>query len=109
MSLDLRFIPHAAQGQAIEFPIERPGDGTPQRGLAHSRRSHEQQDGTGDFAPQFTHSQELEYPFLDVFQPLVILIEDVFRAVQVQVIRTEAVPGQTGQPVQVVPSDRVFG
>src|SRR5690606_730982 len=36
---DLRFIPHAAQGQADELAVQGPGDGAAQRGLSYTRRA----------------------------------------------------------------------
>ncbi len=45
MAADFRLVAHPAEGNALELAAQRPGDGTAQRGLAHTGRAREAEDG----------------------------------------------------------------
>ena len=108
MPLDLGFVAHAAQAEAIEATPQRPGDGAADGGLADTGRPDQQQDGAGDLAADAGERQEFDDALLDVLQPVVILVEHCPGVIEIEIVLGQPAPGHAGQPVQVVAGDRVF-
>ena len=102
MPLDLRLIPHAPERESIELAIQRRRDGTAQRRLANTGGTDEEQDGPGDLTFHLAHTEELQDAFLDVLQALVVAVQHARGMLKVEIIRRVLVPGQAGQPVQVI-------
>ena len=75
---DLGLVAHAAQRQADELAARGPGDRLAQRGLAHSRRPHEAQDGPLRAADQAAHCEKLEDALLDLLEAVVVRVEHLF-------------------------------
>ena len=86
VTLDLRFVAHAAEAEAEEFAAQRLGDGTADRGLADPRRTDEQHDGTADLALVGADGQELDDPLLDVVEPLMVAVQDRARGWEVELV-----------------------
>ncbi len=108
MSLDLCLVAHAAEGEAVEAPTEGAGNGLAERGLAHARRPHQQQDGATDTALHDADAEKLQDAVLDVLQPFVVAVQHLRRRRQVQAVAAVPPPGQHRQPVQVVAGHRVL-
>ena len=109
MAANFGFIVHAAQAHAAEFQADGFGDALAQRGLAHARRSDKAQDGTAALGIEFTDSQELENPALDLGKAVVILVEDFSSLFDVDLFGVELGPGHGEQPFQIGSRHRVFG
>src|SRR5256885_1158673 len=60
MPADFRFVVHAAQGDAHEFPAQRSRDGLAQRSFAHARRPHKAKDRTFHARLQFLYRQVVQ-------------------------------------------------
>ncbi len=73
---DFGLVPHAPQGDAHELAPHGPGDGLPERGLAHSRRPHETEDGAFHLLVEFADAQVLEDAVFDLFQVEMVLIQE---------------------------------
>ncbi len=116
---DLRLVPHAAQGEAQEGPVQGPGDGSGQGGLAHPGRAHQAKDGPaqagarprrrGGVAQPAHDGQVLQDPHLDLLQAGMVLVQDALGLVQVQVLVGVGLPGQRQQPVDVAARHGGFG
>ncbi len=76
MAADFRFVVHAAQGDADELTSECPGDGLAERGFAHARRPDKAEDWTLHPRLQLLPGQVVEDALLDLFEVVVILVED---------------------------------
>ena len=74
MPLQLGHVGEAAHGEAEELPVEGPGDGLADAGLADPRGSRQAHDLTLHRALQLRHRDKLQDPLLDVLQPVVILL-----------------------------------
>src|SRR6185369_4898866 len=108
MAADLRFVPHPSEGDADELAPQCPGDGTPETGLSHSRRTHKAEDRPLHVLFQRTNRQILQYPLFDILQVVMVLIEDLFRHVYVPVIHCADHPGHAGKIVQIGPGHGLF-
>ena len=110
-----------------KLAVHGPCDRAPQRGLAHAGRADKAEDHALTFAAdevldgrlflslplallaQFTHGEELEDTLLDVLEPIVVLVQDLARVGDIQVVFGPPAPGQIDHPVQVGFDDTVFG
>jgi len=108
MPPDFRFITHAAQGNADEVSVHGPGDGSRQGRLADSGRSHETEDGTFHFLHQGLNRKVFQDPLLGFFQPVMVLIQDAGRLVDIDLVFGLFKPGQRKNPVDVIPDNRRF-
>ncbi len=79
VAADLGLVAHAAERQADELAVHRPGDRLGQRGLAHARRAGQRQDGGLRLLDQGPHRQELEHALLDLLEAVVVLVEHLSR------------------------------
>ena len=76
MAADLRLVTDAADADPLEPPAERAGDRPAERGLADPGRADEAQDRAPGVGLQRAHREELEDPFLDLLDVVVVLVED---------------------------------
>ena len=102
MAFDLRLVPHAAEGETEEFPSDRLRDAVSKRGLSDSGRADEADDGAVDFAFELGDADEFENPFFDVFEAVVVAVEDAARDLDVQPVVGQVVPREAREPVQIV-------
>ncbi len=110
MAADLRFVVHAAQRDADELASERPGDGLAERGFAHARRPDKAEDRTLHTRLKLLHGQVVEDPLLDLFEVVVILVEDRLALDEVDVLGARGLgPRQRGHPFQIGPRHHVLG
>ncbi len=109
VAADLGLVPHAAEGEAHELAVEGAGDRTAERGLADARRAHEAEDRALEGLLERVDRQELEDPLLDLLDVVVVLVQDLARAVDVLGVLRDHAPGQAGHPVEVGADDRRLG
>jgi hypothetical protein len=84
---DLRFVSHAAQGDADELPPQHSRDRLAKRRLASTRRTHETQNRPARLATlEFDDGEELQDAALDLLQAVVVFVQDLLRAVDVQLV-----------------------
>ena len=102
MTADIRLVPHTAQRHAHIFPLQGAGDALPDAGLARARSADKQQDRTRLLTLEAHHGQLLDDALLDLFQPVVILVEHLGRLVERDILRLFLLPGQGGEKVEVV-------
>src|SRR5690606_41145966 len=82
VSFDLRLVPHAAQREPIEGPTQAGPDRAPDARLADAGRPHEQDDRSGEGPLQEAGGHELQDPFLDVTEAVVVLVQLLSRVLQ---------------------------
>ena len=109
VAADLGLVAHAAERQPDELAVHRARDRLGERRLADSGRSGEGQDRGLGLLDERAHGQELEDAFLDLLEPVVILVQDLFGALQVAALARLLVPRHRDQPVEVVARDGRFG
>ncbi len=108
VALDFGLVAHAAEGETVEFSSQGIGDGSADGSLADAGRAHQQKNGTGNFALERTYGKELDDAFLDVVETIVIVVEDLARTRQIELVFGKLAPRQLAQPVEVVARHRIF-
>ena len=109
VAADLRFVTHAAERQPHELAVHRARDRLGERGLADSGRARERQDRRLRLLDQRADREELQDAVLDLLEPVVVLVEDGFGALEVAALFRLLVPRHRDQPVEVVARDGGFG
>ena len=79
MAADFGLVAHAAQRLAREFAAGRPGDRAAERGLADARRADQAQDRALEPVGARLDREILDDPVLDLFQPVMVLVEHRLR------------------------------
>ena len=108
VAADLGFIPHAAQTDAHILAAQTFGDGTCNAGLADARRADQADDLRLDVRSQLAHGQRFQNAVLDLFQAVVVAVQDLLGTVDVQIILGIAVPRQVQTGVQIGADDGGF-
>ena len=109
MPADFGFVTHAAEREAHELAVHGAGDRLGERRLADSRRAGERQDRRLRLLDQGAHGEELEDAVLDLLEPVVVLVEDPFGALEVAALLRLLVPRHRDQPVEIVARDGRLG
>ncbi len=77
MPANLRLVTHPAQGHAHEAAVGRTGNALTERGLSNAWRPDKTQHWPLGLADALLHCKIFENPFLDLFQAIVILFQDL--------------------------------
>src|SRR5260370_4097438 len=112
MPTNFCLVMYAAQRNACELASQRAGNRAAQRCLADPRRSNEAQDlslaftvempfATGKPLAQMAYREELNDPFFNVLQPVMIFVKRAASGFNVAVIAGAFVPWQGEYPVYV--------
>ena len=109
MPANLRFIAHAAERHADELSPRRFGDRHAERGFSHTRRSDEAKDRAFGILDQLPHRQKLKDAFLDLFQTIVIRVQNLLCVVDAARFLALFLPRNSEQPVQIVSGDGRLG
>ena len=109
MAANLGFVAHPTHADALELPPQRTRHRASERGLADAGRAHEAEDRAARVRLQPPHGQELEDPILDLLDVVVVVVEDLARVLQIQVVLGLLVPGQRGDPLEVRANHPVLG
>ena len=109
VAADLGLVAHAPERQAHELAAHRARNRTPERRLAHPRRPGETQDRPLGILFELAHGQIFEDAVLDLFEVVVVFVQDVARVRNVEVVLGRHRPGQVDEPFQIGPHHRVFG
>src|SRR3546814_12455801 len=84
MTTNFRFIAYATEGHAHEFAIGGMGNRLGQRCFTDPRRPHQAKYQPADFLHALLHGEVFENAFLDLFQTVMVGVENVFGTSQVQ-------------------------
>ena len=106
--LDLGFVAHAANTEAVERPSQGFGNGFADAGLADAWRAYEQDNRTAYFALVGTHRKKLKDSLLDVVEAGMVKVQHLARMLEVKLVFAVNAPGQGGCPVQVVAGDGIL-
>ena len=109
MAADLGLVVHAPQADPDELASERLGDALAQRGLAGARRTRQAEDRALHVFFQLAHRQVLEDSLLDLFEIIMVGIEDFACPPQVEPVAAGLAPGENREPVEIGPDDRILG
>ena len=105
MAADLRLVVHAAQRHLGKLPVQRPGDGLCDGGLAHAGRADQADDGALELFRILAHGQVLQKAILDLLQAVVILLQHLAGAGQIDLRLLLHAPGQLQHVLDVVLAD----
>ncbi len=86
MSADFRFVMNAAKAHADELAAQRPRDGLAQRCFSNSRRTDEAEDRAFAVLLQLADRKVFDDALFDLFQPVVIRVQDRLGLLQVQIV-----------------------
>ncbi len=92
MAADLGLVAHAAERHAHELAAGGARDRLAERGLADARRADEAEDRPLQLADQALHRQVLEDALLHLLEPVVVLLEDLLRLLDVELVLGVLVP-----------------
>src|SRR5687768_4894297 len=109
MAADLGLVVHPAERDTLELAPGRARDRLPERRLAHARRADEAKDRALAVGIQLPHGKVLQYPALDLVQAEVVLVEDLARLGDIDVLRVLRLPGKLGEPLEIRAQHRAFG
>ena len=109
MAPDLGLVVDAAEAHPDELATHRPRDALAERRLADAGRADEGEDRAADRVRQGPDREVLEDPLLDLLEAVVVLVEDLCGALDVELVVGRDVPGQADEPVHVRPDDADLG
>ena len=102
MATDLGLIVQTAERDAHILALQGGGDGAAQRGLAHSGRAVEAEDGRLEVATHLEHGKVFEDALLDLLQAVVVAVEHAARILHIEVVGGILAPGEAEHHLQVV-------
>src|SRR5438093_1223961 len=108
MPANLRLVAHAAERNAGELPAQCIAYALAQRGFAYARRADQAKNRPLQFVLQLDDRQELQQAVLYFAQSVVLLVENVGCRGQINFVLGRFRPGETDNPVQVIPRDGIF-
>jgi hypothetical protein len=106
---DLGLVSDAADRDAHELAPERAGNRLPERGLADSWRPDEAEDRPREILLELRDGEMLDDPLLHLLEVVVVLVEDLARLVEVEVVLGRFPPGNGDDPFQIGADDAVLG
>ena len=109
MPADLGLVAHAADVMRTNLRPMRLGDAVAEAGLADAGRADEAQDRPVQVGLELADRQELEDAVFDLFEVVVVAVEDLARVRHVEVVLAVHRPGQRDDPVEVGADHGVLG
>ena len=106
---DLGLVAHAAKAHAHELAARRAGDRLAERGLADAGRPDQAKDRAFQHVGAVLHREILDDAVLDLLEPVMILVEDLLRLVEVALDLALDAPRDRQQPVEIVAHDGGLG
>ena len=106
---DLGLVADASDRDADELATQRARDRLAERRLADSGRADEAEDRPREVVLQLRDREVLEDPLLDLVEVEVVLVEDLARAHEIEVVLGHLVPGEAEDPFDVGADDAVLG
>jgi hypothetical protein len=105
---DVRFIVNAAETDSHERPLHRSRDRLPERSLADAGRADEAENRGLALRCQFSNCEIFDDAALDLFQTVMVLIEDASRLADIDRLFFRQTPWQFDQPVEVAANHACF-
>ena len=105
---DLRLITHTAKAHPDILPMQSLCDTLSDTGLPGTRCAHKQKDRAGLAFFQIHHRDLLQHAVFYLFQTVMILIQDLFRLLEIDLGLFFCFPGQTGHEIQIIIEHPVF-
>ena len=109
MAANFGFVVHAAEREPHELAAQSARDGFAERSLAHAGRSDKAQDRAFHVRLQAADGEIVEDAILDLLEVVVIGIQNFFGLDDFDFLAGSLVPGQHGQPLDVVARERIVG
>ena len=109
VTTDLGLVVNTAQGDTGHFPVQAPGDGIGNGGLAHTGRAHQTQDLGRHFRSHLADSQGFQDPLLHLFHAEMLRIQDLAGCGNINALLGGLVPGNFQHGIQVIAQHRAFG
>src|SRR5439155_13282419 len=109
MTADLGFVANAADRDARELALERACDRLAERRLADPGRADEAEDLARGVIAKLRDGEVLDDPLLHLLEVVVVLVEDLARAIEIEVVLRGLAPRQGRDPVEVGSDDAVLG
>ena len=101
MAADFRLVSHTAERHAHEGTVGRARDALAQRGLPDARRTDEAQHRTLGLAHALLHREVFEDAFLHLFEPVVVLLQDLLGAPEIVAHLAALLPRYVHHPVEI--------
>jgi len=108
MAAQFAFIVHAAEGHAFEFASEGSCDGLAERSFANAGRSDKAEDRGLGFGVHLEHAELFEDALFDLFQAIMIVIENSAGVRDVELVRGGGVPRKFQHVFKVSADDVEF-
>ena len=102
VSADLCLVVQTTQRHTYVLTSHGLGNRLAQRGLTHARRTVETDDWALQIAPQCQHGHMFQDTLLHLLHAVVVLVQDLLRTLQVEVVFRIFIPGQVHQRLQIV-------
>src|SRR5262249_639015 len=108
VSADLRFVAHAAEGDAGELASKRVGHPFAEGRFADAGRTDEAEDGAFDFFAALYDGEKFEQGVLHLGEAEVLFIENPLGCLEVEFVLRLNFPRQADDPIDVMPRDGVL-
>src|SRR2546428_10264618 len=105
MAADLGLVTDAAERHADELPARGARDRLAERRLPDARGTDQAEDRALGVADEALHGEVLEDPLLHLLEAVVIVLEDLLRLFDVELVLRVLVPREGDEPVDVVADD----
>ena len=109
MAAKFGLVTHSAKAQPVEFTSQSTCDRTAERGLTDSRRADEKNDRALRIGPQFDDRQRFQNAFLNVFEAIVVFVEDLSGLVEVELFFARFSPRQFEDVFEICADDVIIG
>ena len=101
VAADLGLVAHAAERGARELAAEGARDRAAERRLADARRAHEAEDRCLRLRRELAHREVLEDPVLHLLEVVVVVVEDLPRVRELELVRRLLRPREIRDPLEV--------
>src|SRR5262245_45314200 len=108
MPSNIRLVVDATQTLAHELAIHRSSDALPERSLAHSRGTHQTQNGAFPFRHELTNREKFNNALFHFLETVMVSVENFACLWKIYLFFGKSTPRQLREPVQISPDHRVF-
>jgi len=105
---DLCLVPYSTKGDADELSPQCPCNRSSEGCLSSTRGSHKAEDGPLHVFLELSHCKEFEDPLLDLFEVIMVLVENPLGPLDIEVVFCPDAPWKLYQPVEVGPGNCIF-
>ena len=109
MAADFGFVVYAAERDAVKVAAGRLGDGFAERGFADTGRADEADDRAFAVFVAFLYGEVVKDALFDVFEAVVVALQDFFGAGDVVLAAAALGPGVVNHPFEIVADDVGLG